>query len=433
MALEPDRQTEHVLTVNYKRALRLPATTIRPQGRDSIGAVARRAWPWLALALAGCVASPPGPAPATAPVEDTAGIGFDAALAVPPAPVAERAAGPAAGPAAVDALTREPVRGIAAVRPDAPREYVVRRGDTLWGIAGRFLPEPWYWPQVWRANPAIENPHLIYPGDVVELVQVDGRTRMQVRRGRRLSPQVRREPLVEPVPLLPYEALAPFLAEPRIVAAGELASAPYILRPYMAEQLILGANDQVYLRGVEDTPVGGLYQVVRPGPPLIDPVTEELLGFETAFLGKLMLTERGDPAIGRITASRREMAAGDRLVPVAATVRPGAVAPRPAPAPAAGLVISLYQGVSQVGQYGIVVVNLGERDGLEAGHVLQTFENAEVMFDPVAADFVSLPPRPGGELLVFQTFERVSYALVMTAPSSIYAGDLVRSPLAADS
>lgn len=127
------------------------------------------------------------------------------------------------------------------------------------------------------------------------------------------------------------------------------------------------------------------------------------------------------------------MAAGDRLVPVAATVRPGAVAPRPAPAPAAGLVISLYQGVSQVGQYGIVVVNLGERDGLEVGHVLQTFENAEVMFDPVAADFVSLPPRPGGELLVFQTFERVSYALVMTAPSSIYAGDLVRSPLAADS
>lgn len=430
MALEPDRQTEHVLPDNYKRALRLPATTIRPQGRESIAAMARRAWPWLALVLVGCVATSPAPPAATPPVEDAAGIGFDAALAVAPAPVAEAAAGPAAGPAVVDTAARAPVQSIAAVRADAPREYMVRSGDTLWGIAGRFLPEPWCWPQVWRANPAIENPHLIYPGDVIELVEIDGRTRMQVRRGRRLSPEVRREPLAEPVPLLPYEALAPFLAEPRIVAAGELASAPYILRPYMAEQLILGANDQVYLRGVQDTPVGGLYQVVRPGQPLIDPVTEELLGFETAFLGKLMLTETGDPAVGRITVSRREMAAGDRLVPVAAQVRPGAVAPRPAPGPVAGLVISLYQGVSQVGQYGIVVVNLGERDGMEVGHVLQTFENAEVMFDPVAEDFVSLPPRPGGELLVFQTFERVSYALVMTAPSSIYAGDLVRSPRA---
>lgn len=429
MALEPDRQTEHVLTKNYMRTLRLPANTIRPPGLESIVAVARLAGPWLALALVGCVAAPPTPPAVTPPVEDTAGIGFDAALAVSPPPAPEAAA----GPVAVDTAPRVPARPIAAVRADAPNDYVVRAGDTLWGIAGRFLSEPWHWPQVWRANPAIENPHLIYPGDVIELVDVDGRTRMQVRRGRRLSPQVRREPLVEPVPLLPYAALAPFLAEPRIVAAGELASAPYILRPYMAEQLILGANDQVYLRGVQDTPVGGLYQVIRPGQPLIDPVTEELLGFETAFLGTLMLTEAGDPAIGRITTSRREMAAGDRLVPVAAQARPGAVAPRPAPAPAAGLVISLYEGVSQVGQYGIVVVNLGERDNLEVGHVLKTLENAEVMFDPVAEDFVSLPPRPGGELLVFQTFERVSYALVMTAPSSIYVGDLVRSPLAAGS
>jgi len=365
----------------------------------------------LALLGAGCASNQPAPEPAPQPTPAPAPRATVAAPAPQPAP--------------------EPVR----VRETAPERYVVQRGDTLWDIATTFLRDAWYWPEIWYVNPQIPNPHLIYPGDVITLFYIDGQPRLMVDGGprvrptHRLSPQVRAEEL-PPALDVPIQSLHQFLVRPRVVTEEELDQAAYILAS-QDDRLVFGANDRIYVRGLDDGQQGTRYSIFRKGGALNDPGTGELLGFEAIPVGDAEMLREGDPATMLITRSDREALKGDRLLPLDNSDQDFVFTPHAPPAHVDGRVISLFDAISQIARYQVAVINLGERNGIEQGHVLATYQSGRVVTDNIAnerGESVTLPDERIGLMMVFRTFEKVSYALVMESTRPIQEGYSLRHP-----
>ncbi len=316
-----------------------------------------------------------------------------------------------------------------ALNPDHPDRYVVKRGDTLWDIAARFLRDPWLWPEIWYVNPQIENPHLIYPGDVISLAYIDGKPRLVLERGRRtvkLSPRVRELPLDEAIPTIPLDAIRPFLSRPRVLGEGEFEAAPYVVAS-ADEHLIAASGMRVYARGV-DQGRGARYAVLRRGEVYRDPDTGEVLGLEAIHVADAEVQRGGDPAVLVLRRSSRETLPGDRLFPVGEDRYTDNFLPRAPERQVQGRIISVFDGVSRIGQYQVVVLNRGARDGMEPGHVLAVYRAGETIRDPVRKEKVTLPDERAGIVMVFRTFDRVSYALVMSATRAIRVLDRVRNP-----
>lgn len=316
------------------------------------------------------------------------------------------------------------------LRADAPLRYVVEPGDTLWDIAGYFLADPWYWPELWYANAEIANPHLIYPGDVLELVWVDGRPRLRRSRPdkvQRLSPQVRELALAEPVTTIDYDAIRQFLDGPRLVSAEQLAGAPYVIG-FLDQHLIGSAGNELYMR-YADPGQGRAYALVRPGQTYRDPETDALLGYEAIPVGSVAITAFGDISTGIITDSEREALVGDRLLPIEdARALAGDFYPHAPAQPLRGRIIAVFDGVSNIGQYLIVTLNLGSRGGVERGHVLDIYQTGRSARDPFSGEELPLPPLEAGTLMVFDVEPRISFALVMRATRAIHVFDRVRNP-----
>ncbi len=180
-----------------------------------------------------------------------------------------------------------------ALRPDHPTQYTVQRGDTLWGISGRFLSEPWRWPELWQANPQIRNPDLIFPGDELELVYVGGKPRLTKRAGRASSNVVKLSPKVRvaeaPVPTVPMDAIGPFLTRPVVMASErDFDDAPYVLA-FPNDRIRAGAGDAFYARDI-GYPIGTKFDLVRKAGELRSGDTNELLGFGATFVGTAVLT-----------------------------------------------------------------------------------------------------------------------------------------------
>ena len=316
-----------------------------------------------------------------------------------------------------------------ALNPDHPDRYVVKRGDTLWDIAARFLRDPWLWPEIWYVNPQIENPHLIYPGDVISLAYIDGKPRLVLERGRRtvkLSPRVRELPLDEAIPTIPLDAIRPFLSRPRVLGEGEFEAAPYVVAS-ADEHLIAASGMRVYARGV-DRGRGARYAVLRRGEVYRDPDTGEVLGLEAIHVADAEVQRGGDPAVLVLRRSSRATLPGDRLFPVGEDRYTDNFLPRAPERQVQGRIISVFDGVSRIGQYQVVVLNRGARDGMEPGHVLAVYRAGETIRDPVRKEKVTLPDERAGIVMVFRTFDRVSYALVMSATRAIRVLDRVRNP-----
>ncbi|MTI62948.1 LysM peptidoglycan-binding domain-containing protein [Methylophaga sp.] len=317
------------------------------------------------------------------------------------------------------------------LNPDHPQRYVVKKGDTLWDISGMFLKYPWHWPDIWYVNPQIDNPHLIYPGDELSLVWRDGRPMLEINRGQRtvkLSPQVRESLLDKPIPTIPLSAIGPFLTKPKVVGAEVLDNAPYVVAS-ADERLISGSGDYVYARGVSNDDINE-YSIFRGGKVYTDPETDEILGYEAIYTGDATVVTPGDPAKVDLTYTNREVQIGDRLLEVEEDDYDLNFIPRSPAEAMNGRIISVFDGVSQVGQYQIVVINLGARDGLETGHVLSVFQAGETIRDQVTEqpqDMVTLPDEHAGEAMVFKTYEKVSYAIVMKATRAIHLLDRVKS------
>ena len=310
----------------------------------------------------------------------------------------------------------------------APNEYVVQVGDTLWDIAATFLKDPWYWPEIWYVNPDIENPHLIYPGDVLGLVYIDGQPRITNVRAStyRLSPQARVTPLTEAVTSIPYEDIAAFLSSGVVLEKRQADALPYLLAT-RGDHLMASAGNEIYVRGIKETRPGARYNVVHVGEPLYDPDDNRLIGYQGILVGDGTLRRAGDPATVALTKSRQEAIPGDRLLPESVDI-PLNFFPRSPSSAIEGRIISVVGGVTQIGQYQVVVLNRGTNNGLSVGDVLTVWQAGETVDDRFGGGSVRLPDEEAGTVMVFKTYDRISYGLVMEATQAIHIHDMVRNP-----
>ena len=373
-----------------------------------------------------------------------------------------------------------------ALNPDHPDRHTVVKGDTLWGISARFLRDPWQWQAVWRINPDIQNPHRIYPGDVVFLTMQDGQPVLQVEPGPahprndaasdasesapeqlpeqllaqssegmseteampapiarpsvapsglpvvRLSPQVRVGKLEVAIPTIPMDVISPFLLRVRVVTQEEMNNAPYVVS-LEEGRVSSGMGQKAYVRRLTDnagTRFGVFHQTVayrNPGAK-----KEDILGYEAIQVADARVERFGDPATLMLNASYRETLLGDRLLPINQEEINPFLLPRAYDKTTPGKIIAVVDGVSRIGQYQVVAINLGARDGVEPGHVFMINQAGTLVRDTIQpvrnANIITLPEERAGVLIVFRPFDRVSYALVVKAEKEIRLYDAVVAP-----
>lgn len=320
-----------------------------------------------------------------------------------------------------------------ALRSNHPERYVVIKGDTLWDISARFLESPWRWPEVWNFNPQIKNPHLIYPGDVVSLTYDEqGKPMLKVERSQatiKMSPQVHSTRIDTPISTIPRDVIGQFLGQPQVVSQSEIDNMAYIVAN-QDQRLIAGQGDEIYVRGL--TPGGEKsFSVLHIGDPYKNVGNGEILGFEAIHVAEASVNAFGDPSTLVITESTREAMKGDRLLPRQNYDLDQTFIPHAPEGRINGQIISVVDGVTRIGQYQTVVINLGEQNGVETGHVLAVFQTGKTVRDTSQGGRgtdVTLPDIKAGILMVIRTFDRLSYALVMDAYRAMSIHDYVRNP-----
>lgn len=335
------------------------------------------------------------------------------------------------------AAALDPPAATPVLNPGRPDTYVVQNGDTLWDIAAMFLRDPWDWPEILQVNPQVEDPSLIYPGDVLSLAfSDDGRPAIQLERGpataggrERLSPRVRAQPLEEAISTVPYETLRAFTGRPLLLEREQIESAPYLFAH--RDGLMGSAGRDVYVRNT-DAAEGARFNVVHAGERLVDPDDGDVLGYQGVHVGEGHISRAGDPATLHLVGSTREALAGDFLVKEEQPA-PFNFLPRSPDGDVDGRIVSVVEGVSLIGQYQVVAINRGARHGLEPGHVLRVYQTGKIVRDEIHrgrlfAEKVRLPDELAGNIMVFRTFDRMSYALVMEATDAIEVLDAVRNP-----
>ncbi len=330
-------------------------------------------------------------------------------------------------PPSTTAGASQPVR----LRPGHPQSYTVRQGDTLWGISSQFLADPWLWPEIWYLNPDIRNPHLIYPGDVIELAYgADGRPQLRVSRGRptiKLSPQVRVESIKQAIPTIPLNKIIAFLSRTAVLTDAEWQSLPYVLA--QQDGMLINAGDRFYAENVPDT--SGYFDIYREDTRYIDPQTGEYLGTEGIYLGAGRVERRSQPTTLMMTSSTRPTLPGDWLYETQEQALPATFQPHAGKT--SGVIMAVLDGVTQIGQFANVVINRGERNGVVPGDVLAIMQAGDTAVDPYDnKHFVTLPDERAGLLIIYKSFEKVSYGLVVRARRTMHVGDVVAPPQLSD-
>lgn len=331
------------------------------------------------------------------------------------------------------------------IKEDIPDRYVVVKGDTLWDIADMFLQDPWKWQEIWYNNPQVENPHLIYPGDIIALIMVDGQRRLTVvnrsdsantlRINRddaengvvKLRPKARATPIFGSIPAIPRELVEGFLSGNRILPDEQLETAPYIVSGTEG-RLILGPGDRVYGRGsfTSETPV---YQIYRIGEEYKDPNTKEVLGYEAIEVGSGRLAEtNGDIGTFDIERSTQQIAISDRILPSDEALLESIFYPSEPPQGLNAEIIDVAGGVSFIGQFNIVLINVGQREGVEPGNIFRVQHVGDRIRDPLTNERIQLPSEEGGLVMIFRTFEKMSYGLILTAKMPMQVGDELVNP-----
>ena len=387
------------------------------------------------------------------------------------------------------------------LNPEHPGEYTVVKGDTLWDISARFLKQPWRWQEIWGVNPQIKNPHLIYPGDVVSLSFKDGRPVLNLERagqvtvGRnvKLSPTIRSSENIKAIPAIPIDAIQQFLMWPIILEEDEMDNWPYVVSSYDGH-LVASVNNVIYIRGLPEDSDIKEYSIYRKGPAYKNvkkdkDEEDEVLGYEAIYIGQAVMQKKGDPASAVITSVDREVLVGDRLVPNSGEDVSTEFLPSSPKTKVEGSILSVLTGISQlggvaqIGQNQVVVLNVGEDNGIEAGNVFGIFQNNFKVIDSIGlnkpktlekedakrikferedtnfidqelsilvnsirgaikkfdkkfpefanrkaiSETITLPEEHVGVIMVFRTFKKISYALVMETDGPVHIFDTVRS------
>jgi len=343
------------------------------------------------------------------------------------------------------------------LQDNPPDRYTVQKGDTLWSISGKFLKQPWRWPEIWRMNrDQIRNPHLIYPGDVVALDKINGEWRLSLLRGEtgrsgprgdvRLSPSIRVDSLdAEAIPSIPPGDLAPFLSLPIVNDTDGMPGAAKIIAA-RDNRVVRGVGDFVYAINV-DPNAGTQWYIYRPGKILHSFDSNETLGYEMRYLGTARVDRFGEVSRMEITTAREEILFNDLLLPAPREELVNYV-PHAPERIVDGRIIALGSNSAEAGRGAIITVDRGARDGIEVGHVLAIYHPTPVIADPRPYEgqdiltkffeqtrvivppttYLNIPPERSGLLFVFRTFDKVAYALVLNAAEPVVVGDLVRKP-----
>lgn len=322
------------------------------------------------------------------------------------------------------ATAGEPV----ALVSNPPDRHIVVPGDTLWGIAGKFVRDPWRWPDIWRMNKGqIRNPHRIYPGDIVLLDFSTGSPRLSIAKPLRLQPREYSTPVNQEIPSIPPNVIEPFISRPLLVDP-EIEKEAAVVVATQEDRVFLGVGDVAFAAGIPDASQEN-WDLYRPGKPLIDPDTNQVIAHEAFFLGSAQLLRPGESAALRITQAKQEIGRGDRLLPAKPPAILAYVPHRPE-AEIQGRVMSIYGGVNEAGRYSVVSINRGSNDGLEIGHVLSFHrKRMSAGYDAEDRRIETLVPEERYALaFVFRVFGKVSYALVMETTRPVIIGDAVRNP-----
>ena len=342
---------------------------------------------------------------------------------------------------------------------NAPSTYTVVKGDTLWDISGKFLKDPWRWPEIWNLNrEQIKDPHWIYPGDIINLsFDANGNPRLSIANSGsggiggasggtvRLAPGVRVDKLAQAIASIPARVIEPFLSQPLVIEEDALVNAPKIIAAD-DNRVVVGRGDKIYVISMKPSQ-GTRWQIYRPGNALRDPVTNEVLGYEVGYLGEAKVSKFDESSTLEVVKSTQEINRGDRLTPTTEGTVPSYVPHAPDTA-LKGMVISVLGGVTESAQYSVVVINLGKRNGMEVGHVLAgmragptvSTKTDEFRWSSLLPDFIyksNVEPIPAtvkltdernGLLFVFRVFDKVSYALVMSSNRPLKVSDVVQTP-----
>jgi hypothetical protein len=346
----------------------------------------------------------------------------------------------------------EPVK----VKPSAPERYTVVPGDTLWGISSRYLEDPWRWPEIWEANKKVYNPHLIFPGDVLLLCQIKDRAVLVLDQGGgcgeatgrvaegaelpvetklpdgtvKLHPKIRELPMALAIPAIPLKDIQRYLNDSRVVTQEALERAPYVISA-TDRRVIAGAGDNVYIRDKNALLRNdGSYGVYRSGMAYIDPDTGEVLGYEAEDIGAggLISLKAGVGTL-KVNRTTQEIRIGDKLMENQSGPIAGLFHPANPEGVRPGRILRTFGSISSASQFGVIAINRGSQDGVKPGHTFALFNKGEVISDRLSQETIQLPSERVGMAMVFRTFERVSYALILNSNRPVRVGDEIRPPI----
>jgi len=330
---------------------------------------------------------------------------------------------------AVIGVTAVLAQNVGGLVSNYPERYTVVEGDTLWDISTKFLTDPWRWPELWQGNPQVDNPDLIYPGDVLVLTFIDGRPVLRSLRREtvKLSPTPRATDYRSAIPPIDPAAINAYINSPLVTDEAELLEAGYVVEG-LDNRLIMGKYDQFYARGIDDTSYAK-YRLFRPGRHFVDPITDESLGWEAEHVGDAQMLQEGDPSRLSLLDTYTDVAIRDRLRPIEKEESLPFFYPKaPDNQDIRGLILDMPTRTEEFGALSIVAINLGERDAVQAGDVFRILSQATHKTDPVTGEPYQLPEEKIGLMMVFRTFEKVSYGIVTNSNRQVKVYDAVVSP-----
>ena len=311
------------------------------------------------------------------------------------------------------------------IKETARQQYTVVKGDTLWDISGQFLKHPWKWPEIWHENSQIENPHLIYPGDLITLNFVGGAPRLTLTRNLNLSPEIKYLPHVSADEVVPLAVINRFLTYAQFRSFAEVNNAPSILSG-ADDQILIGLDDEFYtLATMRDTEYG----VFRQEDDYLDPITSDVLGVRLTHLGEARLV-RQDEGVATLKAisAKQAFRRGDKILGTQQTILLEKMSPRAPAQSIEGHVLAIENMTLFAGQMDIIAINKGKQSGVQVGDILNIFSQSKAVQDDQGSLTIQLLDRRIGLAVVFSIYKKIAYAIVMKAVSPVQAGDILKSP-----